>query len=430
MTRNLAVAAIILMTVAAVMLDAYYLRQREHIEEQQREFHALLFSIAENGVRAHIRADMYHPEHLGDWFVGLAAAVGLGEIRLTDGSGKDMVRVEGLEDTGDIYDYQEIQDEVARFETLSRPGWFRGGPRGRGAGSGGGWRKLPPGPYTFCMKVDREAWEGRYAHLRNQVVFGAFMAFIAIILGISLLFYRTRQAQLNQDLVSAQADAARQSMLATMGSGLAHETKNPLGLIRGIAQSILDQETSSPETRDRALRIIDESDRVAGEIDKFLGVAKPVELHKETVSLSTLFENIAVLVRDEAKAASIAFTVNASGLTLVCDVERLRKAILNLVLNAFKACHAGDSVSLSAEKSDPHHACIIVSDTGCGIRPEDLPHVTEPYFHKFDVGTGLGLAITAEIARDYGGRLILESEPGKGTTARLTKLPLGKISNE
>lgn len=82
---KLAAATIIVLIVAAVMVEAYYFSQRGQIQRQQREFHALLLAIAEDGVRAHIRADIYHSEHLEDWFAGLVAAVRLGEVRLMDG---------------------------------------------------------------------------------------------------------------------------------------------------------------------------------------------------------------------------------------------------------------------------------------------------------------------------------------------------------
>lgn len=428
--RRSVAATVLFMLVAALAIWAYYFTQRNVIQRQQREFNTLLLSIAENGVRANIRADMYHPDHLEDWFTGLIAAVGLGEICLRDGSGADMVRTVAPETEGQTVRYQEITGELAQFEALTPPGWRYGGPRGRGGGVGAGWKRLPPGPYTFSILVNQDPWAERYALLRHQMILGAILVFACVILVMSVFSYKMRQRWLQEELTAAQADAARQAMLAAMGSGLAHETKNPLGLIRGMAQAIVDRGETAPETRDRALRIIDETDRVAGQIDRFLGMAKPVPTRNEPVPLDKLFENIAVLLRDEAAAASISFIVRPATLTVIADPERLRKAILNLALNAFKACKPGDSVTLYAEQTDARHAALVIEDTGCGIAPEDLAHVTEPYFHKFAEGSGLGLTITSEIVQGFGGKLELESLPGQGVTARLANLSLGKMSHE
>ena len=119
---------------------------------------------------------------------------------------------------------------------------------------------------------------------------------------------------------------------------MAHETRNPLGLIRGMAQGIAESLQTAPETRDRALRIIDETDRVAGQIDSFLSLAKPVETQMVPVPLAPLFENIAALVRDECGTAKINFRVGPAELTVLADAELLRKARVNLLHNLFTTC--------------------------------------------------------------------------------------------
>lgn len=253
---------------------------------------------------------------------------------------------------------------------------------------------------------------------------GGGLASVCVLLAALLVLLRERQQHLRRHLGEAEAAASRQALLARLGAGLAHETKNPLGLIRGMAQGIADTSQNTLETRDRALRIIDETDRVAGQIDNFLSLAKPVETRVVPVPLKPLFENIAALVRDECNAAGITFRVEASDLTVLADVELLRKALLNLVLNAFKASKQDDEVFLYAEKTGGRHGRIVVRDTGCGIARDDLPRVTEPYYSRFKEGTGLGLTITAEIVQKFGGRLDLDSEQGVGTTVRITHLLL------
>ena len=249
--------------------------------------------------------------------------------------------------------------------------------------------------------------------------------FCLVLLGL-VLASREYQRRLRQNLSDAEAAAARQALLARLGAGLAHETRNPLGLIRGMAQGIAESSQTLPDTRDRALRIIDETDRVAGQIDNFLGLANPADIARRPVPLGALFENLCDLVRDECYVASIRLRVEPTDLTVAADAELLRKALLNLLLNAFKACDTGGEVVLKAEKTGAQHGRIVVRDNGCGITAEDLPRVIEPYYSRFKEGTGLGLTLTAEIAQKLGGRLELESTPGVGTCAQITHLFLAE----
>ncbi len=99
----------------------------------------------------------------------------------------------------------------------------------------------------------------------------------------------------------------------------------------------------------------------------------------------------------------------------------LRRALLNLLINALRACREGDTISLWA-LAEGGLAMLVVADTGAGIAPEDLARVREPYFTRFPGGTGLGLAIVDQIARSHGWGFTLESTPGEGTAARLSKL--------
>ncbi len=213
--------------------------------------------------------------------------------------------------------------------------------------------------------------------------------------------------------------------MARLGAGLAHETKNPLGLVRGLAQSIAEGGTSTEETRRNASQIVDEADRISGQINGFLSVARTPEPALEDVALDVLFADVQRLVAAEAAQAGVALAFKANGLTVPADPGMLRRVLLNLLINAFRACKAGDQVTIEA---NPEHnaVAIQVRDTGCGITPEDLPRVTEPYFTRFSGGTGLGLALVSQIALAHGWRVQIDSAPGAGTTVTLAGLgPVG-----
>jgi two-component system sensor histidine kinase HydH len=97
----------------------------------------------------------------------------------------------------------------------------------------------------------------------------------------------------------------------------------------------------------------------------------------------------------------------------------MSQVLLNLLLNAIAATDAGERIGVSLARCDDRTIRIVITDTGAGIRQEDLPRVFDPYFTTKPAGTGLGLPIVQKIVEAHGGAIRLESEVGKGTTATL-----------
>ncbi len=428
--RTAAVAALLFMMVVVAAIG-YYVRQSRVMERRQETYAALLLDMAENGMRAHLRGANYHPEHLEDWFLGLMVSAQLGGICL-EGDADEPIMALGIyvdaEDARQRNDYIEVQRMVDQLESLSpRRGWrhpqARGAGLGPGRGAGPGGRTLPPGPFTFTLALDKTPMQEAQAVLRLHVTAILGLGGVCAALFAALFLLWERQMNLHVQLAGAKEQASRQAMLAQLGAGLAHETKNPLGLIRGMAQGIRDQTNVDKTTRKRLADIIDETDRVTGRIDSFLSFAKPIEPDAAPVAAQSLFADLEALLRDEAAAGNITLTTNAEKLVVLADAELLRRALLNLLLNAFKACRKGGEVYLEAKRHDDHGR-IVVRDTGIGIDAEDLPHITTPYFSRFDEGVGLGLALTEEIVRAHGWQLTFASAPGEGTTAQISDIIL------
>ena len=97
------------------------------------------------------------------------------------------------------------------------------------------------------------------------------------------------------------------------------------------------------------------------------------------------------------------------------DRDQILQVLHNLVANALEAMPAGGTLRVAARREGPE-VLVSVSDTGPGIRPEDLPSIFEPYFTTKEGGTGLGLAIAERIVREHGGRVEAASGPGPGAT--------------
>ena len=129
----------------------------------------------------------------------------------------------------------------------------------------------------------------------------------------------------------------------------------------------------------------------------------------------------------DASAAEVDVRYTSCKLSILADEDLLRRAILNIILNALRASKPGSTVQIDIERT--HSALSLrVSDTGCGIVPDDLPRVTEPYFTRFSGGSGLGLSIVEQIASAHGWRLRITSVLGQGTRAALDGITIVESS--
>jgi signal transduction histidine kinase len=116
------------------------------------------------------------------------------------------------------------------------------------------------------------------------------------------------------------------------------------------------------------------------------------------------------------------------------DAELLHQALVNLLLNGIQATSPGGTVQVQAEESSQtqHHPSMLVltiSDTGCGIAPDDLLQIFDPFFTTRADGTGLGLSIVQQIAHEHGGTIEAQSQPGSGTRMIL-RLPASVRSQQ
>jgi signal transduction histidine kinase len=132
----------------------------------------------------------------------------------------------------------------------------------------------------------------------------------------------------------------------------------------------------------------------------------------------------AALVEHKAREQAIVVEVDvADGLpTTVADPGLLKTCVLNLVLNAFESMPAGGTLSLSVRLEGPPDTgaiAIVVSDSGVGMSREAAANAFEPYFSTKETGVGLGLALVSRIVEGHGGRVALDSTPGRGTRVRL-----------
>jgi len=231
-----------------------------------------------------------------------------------------------------------------------------------------------------------------------------------------------------RELQHLEAQLRRRDRLHTLGEvamGLAHEIRNPLGIIKTATQ-LLHRRASLPATDMRHLEyVISEVTRINDLITEFLDFAKPSAPIRSTQSARLLLEDVLGFCAPELENHHVEAVIDerAPGATVYADARQLTQACLNLILNAIDAMPSGGQLTLSisrgqADKERPV-TLISVSDTGQGIEPEIIERIFNPFVTTKASGTGLGLAKVFSIMENHDGRVECVSEPGAGATFNL-----------
>ena len=232
-------------------------------------------------------------------------------------------------------------------------------------------------------------------------------------------------AESNRQLEKAQADARRSERLAALGqlsAGLAHEIRNPLGVIKGSSE-MLNQKlaTADPLSAELAGYISSEVNRLSALVSRFLDFARPLHAEPHPQEITRLMDKALKSVADQWKDGPVRVMKNyAPGLPLALLDENLSEQVfVNLVQNAYEAMgeKGGElSVNISNAESRGRNALQIrIEDTGPGIPPEICEQIFNPFFTTKKTGVGLGLSIVAKIMDEHQGSIRVEPGPGQGT---------------
>lgn len=201
-------------------------------------------------------------------------------------------------------------------------------------------------------------------------------------------------------------------------SGLAHETKNPLGIIRGLAQRIeQDSNTPAPD-RERAVQIQEEADRAVGYLGDFISYARSREPEPGAIEICTLLEKAVAVLSADIETTGVRVEIKAPETGIIADRQMLLQVLLNLLLNSLDACRSGDMITISF-LARGRRGRLTVADQGRGIEPEMLDKVLKPYVTGRPGGHGLGLAIVKRMVEQHGWSISVASEPGKGTQVEI-----------
>lgn len=229
----------------------------------------------------------------------------------------------------------------------------------------------------------------------------------------------------NENLLAAEVAMRRAERLAALGqltAGLAHELRNPLASIKGSAD-LLARTAAERDTMSRELGeiISSEVDRTNLLVTRFLDFARPLEPRREMTDIAEVIDRSAKragvsIIRDYSKDVPL----------LAIDPPLMEQVFINLLSNAAQASEADEPVTVVTRlERGVNEQCaeISVVDRGSGIPPDKLETIFNPFVTTKQDGVGLGLAIVAKIVDGHGGKMTVDSEPGEGSTFRIS-LPI------
>ncbi len=233
----------------------------------------------------------------------------------------------------------------------------------------------------------------------------------------------------NQQLEQAQAEARRSERLAALGqltAGLAHEIRNPLGVIKGSAETLGRKLPSEdPMARELAHYISSEVNRLNSLVSRFLNFARPLELKKRPEDISLIMEHAIKAAEERWPDSGVEVERSyARGLPAVpIDAELTEQVFMNLVFNAYEAMEANGGelrVAITSEYSNGRRGVeVSITDTGPGIPPDLREQIFNPFFTTKSNGVGLGLSIVSKIVDDHRGWIRVEPGPARGTRFRV-----------
>lgn len=279
-------------------------------------------------------------------------------------------------------------------------------------------RELASGPATLSRNLSLRGGSGPSLQLnaaRLTADDGAPFGFVLVLHDVSEL---RRLETVRRDFVA----------------NVSHEIRTPLTAIKGYAETLLGPAGEERDTAIRFLQVIDRhSERLGRLIDDLLTLSDlefgRTPPRRRPLAVEPVIDDVVQILGDRAEQRGIALTTDVHGSTPAVDADgdQLRQVLINLVDNAIKYTPDGGTVHLGAAASrDGADVDFTVVDTGPGIPSQDLPRLTERFFRVDKArsrelgGTGLGLAIVKHIVQAHGGKLVIDSAVGCGTTVRVS----------
>ncbi|WP_232034787.1 ATP-binding protein [Desulfovibrio ferrophilus] len=269
------------------------------------------------------------------------------------------------------------------------------------------------------------------AAVNFQWVITAISSGTALVLFFMLVLFIRRADAINAQRVTKVQGLERELLqsekLASMGrvvAGIAHEIRNPLGIIQSSAELLLKKAKVENASRVQIIQVMfDEIKRLSQTVNDFLDYARPKTPRRDPVDLSQVLEQARVFLDQKAQEARVDFVCEyPANMMVKGDKDLLYRAVYNIVVNAMQAMKDGGELRIEGEVTR-REVCLKFTDQGTGFAPEVMEKLADPFFTTKDSGTGLGLAIVVNILDSHGAEIDFAnaSQGGAQVTVRFEK---------
>ncbi|MBU1740336.1 MAG: two-component sensor histidine kinase [Proteobacteria bacterium] len=289
-----------------------------------------------------------------------------------------------------------------------------------------GQKRQIAGVFDITLDISREYREIRQQQLIfigvGLLVTALIFVFLRaiVIRGERILERRTKERQKLEEQLN---QAERLATLGRMIAAVSHEIRNPLGIIRSTAELMAGRAPGDSREGRLVSVIIEESSRLNRIVTEFLDFARPQRPDSAPCRVEDVLDRNLTFLAPELDKHHIKavrrFTPDPQ--SIIADQDLLYRAFLNLFVNAIQAMPRGGTITVGTSPLANGAKAVTITDTGDGIDPEVREKIFTPFFTTKEKGSGLGLAIVHSlIVEEHRGRVSLESQPGKGTTVRIT----------
>jgi len=236
---------------------------------------------------------------------------------------------------------------------------------------------------------------------------------------------------LTESVARFQREMSQKERLLSLGrlsTVIAHEVRNPLMIIKGSLHALRQRQLDDTARHEAVRDINEEVERLNRIVNEVLDFARPIRFDIGPADLNSLCRESAVASQAADAGAPVTLDLDPHAPTIATDAERLRIALVNMLVNARHAVNGAPSAGVTLRTShQDERVTIAIVDKGSGIDPANLAHVFDPYFTTKRGGTGLGLPIAKNIIEGLGGSISIDSTLGTGTEIRVD-LPYNSLA--
>jgi PAS domain S-box-containing protein len=238
---------------------------------------------------------------------------------------------------------------------------------------------------------------------------------------------RDLQHQMEQ-LRDAQAQLVQSAKLAAVGemaAGVAHELNNPLTSILGFTELLLEESSPGARARKDLEKVIAEAQRARDIVQNLFDFSRQTKPERQPADVNEILRRTVSVVRYQLETAGVVVEerYDADIPSLSLDVGQMGQVFLNLITNALQSMPEGGTLGVCTARVG-EEVSVSISDTGVGIPAQIWERIFDPFFSTSRVGAGMGLPVSQNVVREHGGRIVVESEEGRGSTFTVW-LPVG-----